>query len=131
MEKELMLTHVPVIFAELEDKGFGKSITIDAGNFQEEIKAWVKANNINGGEAKFKEYTDKDGKTTIQYNFKVSKYTAIEGRESTDLGYGATINLIARAYDYDNQFGKGTSASLKAVFVVEPKIDSTMDKIKE
>ena len=131
-KKELILKHVPIVFADTEDKkGFGKSITIDAGEFKELIEAWVKENNINNGKANFKEYTNKEGVTTLQYNFKLSEYTDIDGKESCDLGYGAVVNLVASAYDYDNQFGKGTSASLRSIFVVEPRINSSMDKIRE
>lgn len=131
-KKELILKHVPIVFADTEDKkGFGKSITIDAGKFKELIEAWVKENNINNGKANFKEYTNKEGVTTLQYNFKLSEYTEIDGKESCDLGYGAVVNLVASAYDYDNQFGKGTSASLRSIFVVEPRINSSMDKIRE
>lgn len=131
-KKELILKHVPIVFADTEDKkGFGKSITIDAGDFKETIEAWVKENNINNGKANFKEYTNKEGVTTLQYNFKLSDFTDIEGKDSTELGYGAVVNLVASAYDYDNQFGKGTSASLRSIFVVEPRINSSMDKIRE
>ena len=131
-KKELILKHVPIVFADTEDKkGFGKSITIDAGDFKETIEAWVKENNINNGKANFKEYTNKEGVTTLQYNFKLSEFTAIEGKDSTELGYGAVVNLVASAYEYDNQFGKGTSASLRSIFVVEPRINSSMDKIRE
>ena len=131
-KKELILKHVPIVFADTEDKkGFGKSITIDAGDFKETIEAWVKENNINNGKANFKEYTNKEGVATLQYNFKLSDFTAIEGKDSTELGYGAVVNLVASAYEYDNQFGKGTSASLRSIFVVEPRINSSMDKIRE
>lgn len=131
-KKELILKHVPIVFADTEDKkGFGKSITIDAGDFKETIEAWVKENNINNGKANFKEYTNKEGVTTLQYNFKLSDFTDIEGKDSTELGYGAVVNLVASAYEYDNQFGKGTSASLRSIFVVEPRINSSMDKIRE
>ena len=132
-KKELILKHVPVVFADTEDKkGFGKSITIDAGEFKGLIEAWVKENNINNGKANFKEYTNKEGVTTLQYNFKLSDYTDIEGKEEEyDLGYGAVVNLVASAYDYDNQFGKGTSASLRSIYIVEPRINSSMDKIRE
>ena len=132
--KELILKHVKVIFAELEDKGFGRNLTIDATEpgIQNQISEWVKVNNINGGVAKFKDYTNKDGITTKQYNFKFSDYTDIAGKEeATDLGYGAVVNILAKAYEYDNKFGKGISASLASVYVVEPKINSNMDKIAE
>lgn len=133
MDKELVLKHIKVVFAELKDKGFGTSITLDVTDpsIQSQISEWVKANNINGGKARFKEYTNKDGETTKQYNIKLSDYTVIKGKEGMELGYGAIINLVARAYDYDNQFGKGTSASASAIFIVEPRINTTMDKIAE
>ena len=132
--KELILKHVKVIIAELEDTGFGRNLTIDATEpeIQKQISEWVKVNNINGGVAKFKDYTNKDGITTKQYNFKFSDYTDIAGKEeATDLGYGAVVNILAKAYEYDNKFGKGISASLASVYVVEPKINSNMDKIAE
>jgi hypothetical protein len=133
MEKELILKHIKVVFAELEDKGFGTSITVDVTDqaAQDAISKWVADNNINGGKAKFKDYTNKDGETTKQYNFKISKFTEIAGPYEGELGYGAEINLVARPYTYDNQFGKGTSASLSAVFVTKPRIHTTMDKIAE
>lgn len=135
--KIIVLTHVNVIFSELVDKGFGRSITIDATNkeVQKSITEWVKANNINGGTPKFKEYTnEKDGKTTIQYNFKLSDYTQINGKDGLgekELGYGAVVNLQARAYEYENKFGKGISSSLDGIFVVEPTKNTVMANIAE
>ena len=135
--KIIVLTHVNVIFSELVDKGFGRSITIDATDkeIQKSITEWVKANNINGGTPKFKEYTnEKDGKTTIQYNFKLSDYTQINGKDGLgekELGYGAEVNLQARAYEYENKFGKGISSSLDGIFVVEPTKNTVMANIAE
>ena len=135
--KIIVLTHVNVIFSELVDKGFGRSITIDATDkeIQKAITEWVKANNINGGTPKFKEYTnEKDGKTTIQYNFKLSDYTQINGKDGLgekELGYGAVVNLQARAYEYENKFGKGISSSLDGIFVVEPTKNTVMANIAE
>ena len=135
--KIIVLTHVNVIFSELVDKGFGRSITIDATDkeVQKSITEWVKANNINGGTPKFKEYTnEKDGKTTIQYNFKLSDYTQISGKDGLgekELGYGSIVNLQARAFEYENKFGKGISASLDGVFVVEPAKNTVMSNIAE
>ena len=135
--KIIVLTHVNVIFSELVDKGFGRSITIDATDkeIQKGITEWVKANNINGGTPKFKEYTnEKDGKTTIQYNFKLSDYTQINGKDGLgekELGYGAVVNLQARAYEYENKFGKGISSSLDGIFVVEPTKNTVMANIAE
>ena len=135
--KELTIKHATIIFAELKDKGFGRNITIDATDptIKSQIESWVKANNINGGEAKIKEYTNKDGKTTLQYQLKISEYTKIQGKSEqwgiAELGYGAIVNITARAYDYDNKFGKGTSASLAGIFIVSPATDNTMSKLAE
>ena len=134
--KSIQLFDVKVIFADLEDRGFGRNIVIDVTEpvIQEEISTWVKANNINGGEAKFKDYTTKDGVETKQYTFKLSNYTQFGGDNNLDeksIGYGAIINLLASAYDYDNKFGKGTSASLRAVYVKEGATKSALSEISK
>lgn len=130
MEKTIVLKNQKVIFADLEDKGFGKSITITVDEeTKKAITAWVKENNINGGTAKFKEYTnEKTKETTTQYTFKFSKFTQI-APDTAKIGYGAIVNLQARAYDYDNKFGKGTSASLAGVYVVESAKNSMMENL--
>lgn len=134
--KTIQLFDVKVIFADLEDRGFGRNIVIDATDpkIQVQIKAWTKENNINGGEAKFKDYTTKDGVETKQYTFKLSNYTQFGGDNNLDeksIGYGAIINLLASAYDYDNKFGKGTSASLRAVYVKEGATKSALSEISK
>ena len=134
--KTIQLFDVKVIFADLEDRGYGRNIVIDATEptIQEQISAWVKENNINGGEAKFKDYTTKDGVETKQYTFKLSNYTQFGGDNNLDeksIGYGAIINLLASAYDYDNKFGKGTSASLRAVYVKEGATKSALSEISK
>lgn len=133
--KLIVLKSVNVIFSELTDKGYGRSITIDATKpeIQKQITDWVKANNINGGTPKFKDYTDKEGKTTKQYSFKLSEYTQIAGKDLDEksLGYGAVINLQARAFEYENKFGKGISASLDGIFIIEPCKNTVMANIAE
>ena len=133
--KLIVLKGVNVIFSELTDKGYGRSITIDATKpeIQKQITDWVKANNINGGTPKFKDYTDKEGKTTKQYSFKLSEYTQIAGKDLDEksLGYGAVINLQARAFEYENKFGKGISASLDGIFIIEPYKNTVMANIAE
>lgn len=135
--KELVLKDVNVIFAELEDKGYGLSITIDAtdAKIKNAITKWVKENGINGGEPKFKHYVGKDGVEVDQYQMKISKYTdfrfASAEVEDAGLGYGAKINLVARAFEYSNKFGTGISASLSAVFVKEGAKNNAMNKIAE
>lgn len=131
----IVLKGVNVIFTELTDKGYGRSITIDATKpeIQRQITDWVKVNNINGGTPKFRDYTDKEGKTTKQYSFKLSEYTQIAGKDLDEksLGYGAVINLQARAFEYDNKFGKGISASLDGIFIMEPCKNTVMANIAE
>lgn len=135
--KIIVLSHVNVIFSELVDKGYGRNITIDAtdAGIKKQIEEWCAANKVNGGKAKFKEYTnEKDGKTTIQYTFKLSEYTQISGKDGLsekDLGYGSVINLQARAFEYENKFGKGISASLDGIFVIEPAKNTVMSNIAE
>ena len=134
--KTIQLFDVKVIFADLEDRGFGRNIVIDATDqaTQDAISMWVKDNNINGGEAKFKDYTTKDGVETKQYTFKLSKYTEFGGKDNLDekaLGYGAIVNLLASAYDYNNKFGKGTSAALRAVFIKEGAVKSALGEISQ
>lgn len=134
--KTIQLFDVKVIFADLEDRGFGRNIVIDATDqsTQDAISIWVKDNNINGGVAKFKDYTTKDGKATKQYTFKLSDYTQFGGKDNLDeksLGYGAIVNLQASAYDYNNKFGAGTSASLRAVYIKEGAKNSALSSISE
>lgn len=134
--KTIQLFDVKVIFADLEDRGFGRNIVIDATDpaTQDAITIWVKDNNINGGEPKFKDYTTKDGVATKQYTFKLSQYTQFGGKDNLDekaLGYGAIVNLLASAYDYDNKFGKGTSASLRAVYIKEGASKSALGEISK
>lgn len=132
--KELTLKHVNVLFAELVDKGYGRNITIDvtAPAILNAITTW---SNANGIKLKVKDYTDKKtGKVTKQYQLKLTDFTQVEGKNGETeqaLGYGAVVNLVARAFDYDNKFGKGKSASLSAIFIVEPAKNNTMAKIAE
>lgn len=127
---KITLRDVEVIFANLEDEGFGKSITINATDkaTQKKITGWVETNNIgkgdNAGKPNFKEYEGK-----YQYSFKINDYTrfaGLNGLEQKDLGFGARISLIANAFEYDNKFGKGTSGSLSAV-VIEKRASSSSD----
>lgn len=133
--ENLTLKHVKVIFADLEDRGYGRSITIDVTDkdVKKQVEDWCEYTGVNGGKANIKEYKNKDGSVTLQYNFKLSKFTEIEYKAgiAERLGFGAVINLTARAFEYDNKFGKGISASLATVFVVEPAVSSKMDAIRE
>lgn len=123
--RKIYLKNVKVVFSNLVDEGFGRSITIDATEpeITTAIDEWVSANNIgkapNAGKANFKTYED-----TIQYAFKINdstKFVYANGLSESDLGYRAEVSLAANAFDYDNKFGKGTSSSLSAVVVHKGK----------
>lgn len=122
MEK-ITLENVEIVFANLVDEGFGKSITINATDdkVKKAITKWVEENKIGKGPAagkpNFKEYEGK-----LQYSFKINDYTqfaGLNGLTKDDLGYGAKVSLIAKSFTYDNKFGKGTSGALSAVVVKE------------
>ena len=136
--KELIIKHANIIFSELIDKGYGRNITIDVTdpNLYAQIEAWVKANNINNGEVKVKKYTSKkDGSVTLQYQLKLTDFTEVAGKDPSwgenNLGYGAVVNIVARAFSYDNKFGKGISSSISKIFIVEPAKNDGMAKIAE
>lgn len=130
MSERIRLNGAEVVFANLDDTGFGRSITIKAqdSETQKAITEWVKENNIGKGtQAGVPNFKDYEGKR--QYSFKINDYTrfaGLNGLTVNNLGYGARISLIAQAFEYNNKFGKGTSASLSAV-VVEKAADSASD----
>jgi len=132
---KIYLKNVKVIFANHVDEGFGRSITINATepDVATAIEEWVAKNKIgkatNAGKAVFKTYED-----TIQYSLKLNdntKFVYSEGLSEKDLGYGSVVSLAANAFDYDNKFGKGTSASLSAVIVHKGKASGADDDIAE
>lgn len=126
---KIKLKDVKVIFANLEDTGFGKSITIDCTDkaVEDQIVEWVKTNNIgkdNPGVANIKDYTsEKTGETTRQFAFRINDYTkfaGVNGLSEKDLGYGARVDLIANSFTYNNKFTGGkerVGQSLSAVVV--------------
>lgn len=135
---KIKLNNVKVIFANIKDDGFGRSLTIDATDtgVQKEIEDWVKANNIGKvpGKVNFREYQPEEGDKVIQYAFKINDYTkfiGVGGLTEDNLGYGAEVSLIAQAFQYDNKFGKGTSASLSAVLIHKGIRTSADDDIDE
>lgn len=131
--KELTLTHVSVIFAELnEESDFGRSVTIDATepDVLAFITKWAEENNYN---VRIKDY-EREGVITKQVTFKLSRYTKIAGKEGLsekDLTRGAKVNLIVRTYEYTLPTGvKGISASISNLFIVEGG-KSKMNRIAE
>lgn len=134
--EEMIIKGAKIVFAELEDNGFGKNIVIDASDIdlQEQIAKFYKDAKIGDGKPKFKDYTNKDGETTKQFTLKLSEYTDIEGKDglgAKDLRYGAKVNVLVRTYNWDNKFGKGTSARVQSIFVIEGGVKTNMSKIAE
>lgn len=131
---KLKLQKVKVVFFNPEDEGFGRSITIDCTDpaIKSQIEDWVKKNNIGKdtpGEAKIKEYTnEKSGETTLQYAFKINdytKYAGINGLSEKDLGYGAVIDIIATAYEYNNKFTGGKTRVGQSVSAIVVRSGAT------
>lgn len=137
MKNTIIINNVKVIFCDLKDRGFGKSVTIAVDDkIKADITAWVKTNNINGGIPRFKEYTNKNTKeTTTQYTFKFSNFIEIESpvseSEGYGLRYGAIISLRARAFEYNNKFGSGVSSSVSHLYVKEPVENFVMSELKK
>ena len=131
---KIYLKGVKVVFASLQDEGFGKSITVDATDkdIKSGIEQWVKENKIgktNPGVTNFKDYEG-----TIQYAFKLNDKTKIvyrTGVSEGDLGWGSVVSLSANAFEYNNKFGKGTSASLSAVVVEKGAASGADDDLAE
>lgn len=133
---ELIIKNAKIIFAELEDKGFGRNIVIDVTDkaLQKQIEEFYAAANVGDGTPKFKDYTNKDGETVKQFTIKLSEYTDIEGKEGLgagDLRYGAVVNILVKTYEWDNKFGKGVSARAQDIFVLEGGAKTNMSKIAE
>jgi len=117
---KITLKNVEIVFANLVDEGFGKSLTVNATDkdVRESITKWVVDNKIGKKEPGVANFKDYEGKK--QYAFKINDYTqfaGLNGLTKENLGFGATVHLTAKAFDYDNKFGKGTSGALEAVVV--------------
>ena len=137
MEKpELIIKNAKIIFAELEDNGFGRNIVIDVTDkeFQDLIQDFYKEYKVAGGKPKFKDYTNKDGQTTKQFTIKLSDFCDIEGKEglgAKDLRYGTIVNILLTTYEWDNKFGKGISARAQDLYVVKDGVKTNMAKLAE
>lgn len=141
-DAKITLRNVKVIFANLEDEGFGRSITIDctAPELTQAIEDWVKKNNIgkdNPGVPNFKEYAPEGKEPTLQYAFKINdrtKFAGINGLDKEDLGYGAIVDLTAQAFTYNNKFSGGkdkVSQSLSAVVIRSGATTSNDDDLAD
>lgn len=131
----LILKNVKVLFSQFVDDGMGRSITIDCTDesVQNAIKEWYAANTIglitkgrNSNESTYKpepKIVDYEG--TKQFTFKLNKNddpafkSDIEGAQLKDVRYTAVINLVARAFKFDNKFGQGISEAIDAIALVK------------
>lgn len=132
-QTKLKLSGAKVVFytgpEDEKAKDFGTSVTIALDPESKKIvEEFYKTNNVgkngdpNKGKANIKEYTNEDtGVTTEQLTIKFNEHTqfaGLNGLGQNDLGYGATINLIAKAYEY-KKFGGGIAVSASAIVVTK------------
>lgn len=143
--KKLKLNGAKVVFyTSPEDekaKEFGTSITIalDADS-KKMIEEFCKVNEVgkNGdpkkGVANIKQYTNEEtGVTTDQFTVKFNEHTqfaGLNGLGQKDLGYGATVNLIAKAYEY-SKFGGGVAISASAIVVTKGAASNNDSDLEE
>ena len=125
-QPKLKLKNVEVVFANLEDEGFGRSLTIKVTSENEKaINDFFKVNQIGNekskviGEPNYKEY---EGTKQLGIRFNDNtRFAGINGLDQIDLGFGARIDCIVNAFEYNNKFTRGATyvgASLSAVVVL-------------
>lgn len=125
-QPKLKLKNVEVVFANLEDEGFGRSLTIKVTSENETmINDFFKANQIGNekskviGEPNYKEYEG-----TKQLGIRLNdntRFAGLNGLDQIDLGFGARIDCIINAFEYNNKFTRGATfvgASLSAVVIL-------------
>ena len=125
-QPKLKLKNVEVVFANLEDEGFGRSLTIKVTSENEKaINDFFKVNQIGNekskviGEPNYKEY---EGTKQLGIRFNDNtKFAGLNGLDKLDLGFGARIDCIVNAFEYNNKFTRGATfvgASLSAVVIL-------------
>ena len=124
-EPKLRIDKAQIIFANLEDSGFGTSLTIKVTpEIEDKVTKFWEVNQIGNektviGEPNFKMYEQ-----TKQLSLKVNdatKFAGVNGLNTDNLGFGATVNFILNAFEYNNKFTKGQTyvgASLSAVVIL-------------
>ena len=125
-QPKLKLKNVEVVFANLEDEGFGRSLTIKVTSENEKaINEFFKVNQIGNekskviGEPNYKEY---EGTKQLGIRFNDNtKFAGLNGLDQLDLGFGARIDCFINAFEYNNKFTRGATyvgTSLSAVVIL-------------
>ena len=128
-QPKLKLKNVEVVFANLEDEGFGRSLTIKVTSENEKaINEFFRVNQIGNdkskviGEPNYKEY-EGTKQLSIRLNDN-TRFAGLNGLDQLDLGFGARIDCIVNAFEYNNKFTRGETfvgASLSAVLILSGK----------
>ena len=127
-KNRIKLENAEIIFANLEDKGFGTSLTIKVTDeIEKQLTGFWKENKIGNdktviGVPNFKEYEG-----TKQISLKINdstKSAGVNGLTSDSLGFGARVNLFLNCFEYNNKFTKGKTyygASVSAYVILSGK----------
>ena len=121
---KLTVRNAEIVFANLKDEGYGTSLTVKVTpEIEKELIAFYAENKIGNektviGVPNFKEYEG-----TKQISLKINdstKFHYMNGLSAESLGFGANIDFVLNAFEYNNKFTKGKTyigASVSAVVV--------------
>lgn len=145
--QKLVLRDQKLIFADINNKHFGSSITIDitAEENRKEIEKFYDDNGLKP--PRYKEYFEKEtGEGVKQITIRLAKFAKIADRddkiyelddltqedaEMIKLIAGAKINLTIRVFKYENDFGSGKSSSVSAIKIVSFEEENKEDDLNE
>jgi hypothetical protein len=122
---KLKISNAEIIFANLEDSGFGTSLTIKVTpEIEKQLVDFYAKNKIGNEKTVIGVPNFKDYEGTKQFSAKINdstKFAGLNGLTTENLGFGATINFFLNAFEYNNKFTKGKSfvgASVSAVVIL-------------
>ena len=127
-EPKLRIDGAEVIFANLVDEGFGRSLTIKVTpEIEEKVSEFWKVNQIGNAKTVIGEPNYKMYEQTKQLSLKINDSTmfaGVNGLNTDNLGFGSMVNFFVNAFEYNNKFTKGETyvgASLSAVVILTGK----------